>query len=121
MDIVHSTGAGCTFIFDSKGEVRRHNVACNVELVLVKLLSQTAAVSIINIVQRLLGIDNLIHPPLNFFVPIVDEVQRMDLNGLSNDLTFGGVLSMYFCAAYSSQRRRWLKEINVNENEEGKD
>lgn len=84
MDVMRSTCVGCNFRIDGKVEAYLLYAARMVVFIVAEELVQSATVSFIDIKQNVFAVQNVIRPRKSFFMLMVVEVQKKNLNGLIN-------------------------------------
>lgn len=84
MGAVHSSCVYRTFRADVRGKVHRHHVAGTVWATVVGRRSQSPPACSIDVLQKAIRIHNSIQTCTDFYLSIVVDVQRMNLNDVFN-------------------------------------
>lgn len=101
-----------------RGEVHRNDSARILVLITLGFLGLCAAVNLINIAQRVFGVQNGIHACIYFFVFVVRKVQGKSLNGLFSVFKYGEIALKAFRKGIFLIDKRVIGIVTVHENEE---
>lgn len=115
-NIGHSNRLWGTFLVGPSGKLHRYRAARIFLPIASERLVQHLAVCFIELAQRVIRIENIIHLCMGFLLQVVVNVPRVNLNVLSIALRYMGVVSENFFAAIfiSEKSCKIRKEYTTN-------